>query len=208
EASVVKQPDAVKPSETPASTAGELSKEAKEAAANAAALQANLLQIKIDYTITDKERAGFNMKEFIKKHFIAGAARQNYEVYEIHLILEKAMDAMKNSPILLELKCPVNICGDIHGQYGDLMRIFNVASARLSSLTLAWHRDFFAELYAARIYMRLMSPMLAHRRLFSLGTATIPLKYLPFETSNSEKISHGQHSLQVASARSPSPALT
>ncbi|EPB70839.1 phosphoprotein phosphatase 1 domain protein [Ancylostoma ceylanicum] len=99
--------------------------EAKEAAANAAALQANLVNVKIDYTITDKERAGFNMKEFIKKHFIAGAARQNYEVYEIHLILEKAMDAMKNSPILLEVKCPVNICGDIHGQYGDLMRIFN-----------------------------------------------------------------------------------
>lgn len=54
--------------------------ESKEAAANAAALQANLLNIKIEYTITDKERAGFNMKEFIKKHFIAGAARQNYEV--------------------------------------------------------------------------------------------------------------------------------
>ncbi|VDP26953.1 unnamed protein product [Heligmosomoides polygyrus] len=47
------------------------------------------------------------------------------QVYEIHLILEKAMDNMKNSPILLEVRCPVNICGDIHGQYGDLMRIFN-----------------------------------------------------------------------------------
>ncbi|RCN29393.1 Ser/Thr phosphatase family protein [Ancylostoma caninum] len=145
ETSVVKQIDANKPPETPAPTTGELSKEAKEAAANAAALQANLLQIKIDYTITDKERAGFNMKEFIKKHFIAGAARQNYEVYEIHLILEKAMDAMKNSPILLELKCPVNICGDIHGQYGDLMRIFNA-------------------------YIRSNSLVLAHRRLFSLGS--------------------------------------
>ncbi|PIO71753.1 Ser/Thr phosphatase family protein [Teladorsagia circumcincta] len=65
------------------------------------------------------------MKEFIKKHFIAGAARQNYEVYEIHLILERALTEMRNSPILLEVRCPVNICGDIHGQYGDLMRIFN-----------------------------------------------------------------------------------
>lgn len=97
-----------------------------QAAKDAIALQANKEPfIKIDYTITDKERSGFNMKEFIKKHFIAGAARQNYEVYEIHLILEKAMDNMKNSPILLEVRCPVNICGDIHGQYGDLMRIFN-----------------------------------------------------------------------------------
>ncbi|WKY00709.1 hypothetical protein Q1695_015051 [Nippostrongylus brasiliensis] len=97
-----------------------------QAAKDALALQANKEPfIKIDYTITDKERSGFNMKEFIKKHFIAGAARQNYEVYEIHLILERAMEAMKSSPILLEVRCPVNICGDIHGQYGDLMRIFN-----------------------------------------------------------------------------------
>ncbi|KJH52913.1 phosphoprotein phosphatase 1 domain protein [Dictyocaulus viviparus] len=103
-----------------------LSPSAIEAAKDAAALLANSQPaLKIDYTITDKERSSFNLKEFIKKHFIAGAARQNYEIYEIHLILERAMVVMKNSPILLELRCPVNICGDIHGQYGDLMRIFN-----------------------------------------------------------------------------------
>uniref|UniRef100_A0A0K0DG97 Serine/threonine-protein phosphatase n=1 Tax=Angiostrongylus cantonensis TaxID=6313 RepID=A0A0K0DG97_ANGCA len=48
-----------------------------------------------------------------------------FSVYEIHLVLERAMESMKNSPVLLEVRCPVNICGDIHGQYGDLMRIFN-----------------------------------------------------------------------------------
>ncbi|VDM66184.1 unnamed protein product [Strongylus vulgaris] len=128
-ASASKSTDFSKPTvDTSALTpSGEQAKDpAAIAAANALALQINLIpSIKIDYTITDKERAGFNMKEFIKKHFIAGAARQNYEVWEIHLILEKAMDAMKSSPILLEVRCPVNICGDIHGQYGDLMRIFN-----------------------------------------------------------------------------------
>ncbi|CAJ0600059.1 unnamed protein product [Cylicocyclus nassatus] len=127
-ASTSKSSDFTKPTvDTSAAGSAEQRKDpAAIAAANALAAQVNAIPfIKIDYTITDKERAGFNMKEFIKKHFIAGAARQNYEVFEIHLILEKAMDAMKNSPILLEVRCPVNICGDIHGQYGDLMRIFN-----------------------------------------------------------------------------------
>ncbi|KAK6740118.1 hypothetical protein RB195_008534 [Necator americanus] len=124
EPSAIKVLDVTK--DVPSTSSSNTSLDAAKDAAAAAVQQANApIAIKIDYTITDNQRTTFNMKDFIKKHFIAGAARQNYEVYEIHLILEKAMDNMKNSPILLEVRCPVNICGDIHGQYGDLMRIFN-----------------------------------------------------------------------------------
>lgn len=44
----------------------------------------------------------------------------------MHALLESAKEEFQKSPTLLELEAPVNICGDIHGQYADLLRIFGV----------------------------------------------------------------------------------
>lgn len=33
-------------------------------------------------------------------------------------------EAFTRQPMLLKLKAPLNICGDVHGQFNDLLRIF------------------------------------------------------------------------------------
>uniref|UniRef100_A0A1I7X5A2 Serine/threonine-protein phosphatase n=1 Tax=Heterorhabditis bacteriophora TaxID=37862 RepID=A0A1I7X5A2_HETBA len=86
-----------------------------------------------NYHVTDEQRRSFILKEFIKKHFILGSRRMEYAQWELHLILEMAKEEIIKSNTLIEVKAPVNICGDIHGQYGDLMRIFNACGLPFKS---------------------------------------------------------------------------
>jgi len=39
-------------------------------------------------------------------------------------LCNKARDIFMNQPMLLELGAPIKICGDVHGQYTDLLRLF------------------------------------------------------------------------------------
>ncbi|CAA7405549.1 unnamed protein product [Spirodela intermedia] len=45
---------------------------------------------------------------------------------EIRLLCLVSKDIFLEQPNLLELKAPVKICGDIHGQYSDLLRLFEL----------------------------------------------------------------------------------
>lgn len=43
---------------------------------------------------------------------------------EIRGLCQKSREIFIAQPILLELEAPIKICGDIHGQYYDLLRLF------------------------------------------------------------------------------------
>jgi len=43
---------------------------------------------------------------------------------EICALCMRSRDVFMDQPTLLELECPLKVCGDVHGQYSDLLRLF------------------------------------------------------------------------------------
>ncbi|KAF8664226.1 hypothetical protein AX16_000788 [Volvariella volvacea WC 439] len=61
--------------------------------------------------------------EFLKQHFFReGRLTEAQAIF----ILDLAIAVMRREENLVQVKSPVTICGDIHGQYYDLMKLFDV----------------------------------------------------------------------------------
>ena len=43
---------------------------------------------------------------------------------ELRFLIEKSLPIIREQKMLIELEAPLHVCGDIHGQYYDLLRIF------------------------------------------------------------------------------------
>ena len=57
--------------------------------------------------------------------------RINITEKEIHFLCSKAKKIFESQNMLIEINAPVIVCGDIHGQYYDLLRMFKLSRRKL-----------------------------------------------------------------------------
>lgn len=48
----------------------------------------------------------------------------NLNIVEIEWLVNEAQKLFEKQPVLLEISAPIKICGDVHGQYNDLLHLF------------------------------------------------------------------------------------
>ena len=76
-------------------------------------------------------RASFDLDDMISRLLEMGRSKPTkkfcLENSEILSICSAARNLFLSQPVLLELNAPVHIVGDIHGQYTDLLRIFDMS---------------------------------------------------------------------------------
>ncbi|EMD36151.1 hypothetical protein CERSUDRAFT_115122 [Gelatoporia subvermispora B] len=64
--------------------------------------------------------------EMLRNHFLQeGRLTEQQALF----ILEQTSELMQREPNMLDVPSPVTVCGDIHGQYYDLMKIFEVGGS-------------------------------------------------------------------------------
>ena len=79
-------------------------------------------------TMADKAGEKFDVDHVIDQLLEVRGARPgkpvNLTEFEITQLCQRSRDILMQQPILLELEAPLKICGDIHGQFYDLLRLF------------------------------------------------------------------------------------
>ena len=74
----------------------------------------------------DNKHISIMIKKLIKARKGSICQELAFKEGECDYIIDKAYNVLKNEDSMLKISAPLYICGDIHGQYYDLLRVFEI----------------------------------------------------------------------------------
>lgn len=93
-------------------------------------VQAPALNTPSDETFRSPEDPSKPNLQFLKQHlYREGRLTEEQALWIIHA----GTELLKAEPNLLEMDAPITVCGDVHGQYYDLMKLFEVGGDPLET---------------------------------------------------------------------------
>ncbi|CAI4047172.1 calcineurin catalytic subunit A SKDI_12G4600 [Saccharomyces kudriavzevii IFO 1802] len=97
-------------------------------------------------------KTGLPNHSFLREHFVHEGRLSKEQAIKI---LNMSTVAFEKEPNLLKLKAPITICGDIHGQYYDLLKLFEIGGdpANIDYLFLGDYVDRGAFSFECLIYL-------------------------------------------------------
>lgn len=64
------------------------------------------------------------MESIINQYTNSGGKNVKIKEKDISTLCKLSREVFMEQPVFLELEAPIKICGDVHGQFMDLLRLF------------------------------------------------------------------------------------
>ena len=87
----------------------------------------------------DRRRVDVCIEELLSVVDSPPGTEVNLDEGELMWICRMSREVFMEQPILLELDAPINVCGDSHGQYHDLLKILHLSESKISQ----WQAEEF-----------------------------------------------------------------